>query len=386
LWGNLYQGCPVYFNEEMVLMSDIRVQRLANVLVNYSTEVKPGQWVGILGDVLALPAVREVYEAVLRAGGNPSVFLSDEAMLRTFLREANDDQIDWLDPAMSLYYEQADVYIRIGAQGNTRALTNIPGKRMQQVQAARSSWLDTRLDRAARGEMNWVGTLYPTEASAQEANMSLEEYEDFVYGATFCDREDPVAAWRELHATQQEKVDWLKGKQQVTLKGPNVDLSLSIAGRVFLNAGGNRNMPDGEIFTGPVEESVNGWIRFDYPSIVGGRAVKGIELKFEQGKVVQASAEENDDLLQAQLNTDAGARYLGEFAIGTNFGINKFTGSILFDEKIGGTIHCAIGRGYKETGSKNESAVHWDMICDMRNDSEIHVDGELFYKNGAFVV
>ncbi len=367
-------------------MSDIRVQRLANVLVNYSTEVKPGQWVGILGDVLALPAVREVYEAVLRAGGNPSVFLSDEAMLRTFLREANDDQIDWLDPAMSLYYEQADVYIRIGAQGNTRALTNIPGKRMQQVQAARSSWLDTRLDRAARGEMNWVGTLYPTEASAQEANMSLEEYEDFVYGATFCDREDPVAAWRELHATQQEKVDWLKGKQQVTLKGPNVDLSLSIAGRVFLNAGGNRNMPDGEIFTGPVEESVNGWIRFDYPSIVGGRAVKGIELKFEQGKVVQASAEENDDLLQAQLNTDAGARYLGEFAIGTNFGINKFTGSILFDEKIGGTIHCAIGRGYKETGSKNESAVHWDMICDMRNDSEIHVDGELFYKNGAFVV
>jgi aminopeptidase len=342
--------------------------------------------VGILGDVPALPVMRAVFEAVLRAGGYPSVFLSDDYMARVFLREANTDQINWLDPAMSLYYEKADVYIRVGAPSNTRAMTNIPGERMQQVQKARWEWINVRLDRAARGEMNWVGTMIPTEASAQEANMSLEEYEDFVYAATFCDREDPVAAWRELHDMQQKKVDWLRGKKQVVLKGPNVDLSLSIEGRTFLNAGGSRNMPDGEIFTGPVEDSVNGWIRFDYPSIVGGRAVKGIELKFEQGKVVKASAEENDDLLQAQLNTDAGARYLGEFAIGTNFGINRFTGSILFDEKIGGTVHVAIGRGYKETGSQNESAVHWDMICDMRNNSEIYVDGELFYKNGEFAI
>lgn len=367
-------------------MTDVRLERLANVLVNYSTEVKPGQWVGILGDVLALPALREVYKEVIKAGGNPTLFINDGYMERYFLREANDEQIRWLDPAQTLYYEQADVYIRIGASGNTRALTSIPGKRMQKVQAARSSWLDSRLDRAARGEMNWVGTLYPTEASAQEASMSLEEYESFVYGATFCDRDNPVAAWKELSAMQQKKVDWLAGKQQVKLQGPNVDLELSIAGRTFINSDGHKNMPSGEIFTGPVEDSVNGWMRFDYPSIVGGRAVKGIELKFEQGKVVQASAEENDDLLQAQLDTDAGARYLGEFAIGTNFGINRFTGSILFDEKIGGTVHVAIGRGYKETGSQNESAVHWDMICDMRNDSEIHVDGELFYKNGEFTV
>ncbi|MBZ0298087.1 MAG: aminopeptidase [Anaerolineae bacterium] len=367
-------------------MTDVRLERLANVLVNYSTEVKPGQWVGILGDVMALPALREVYKEVVKAGGNATLLIGDSYMERYFLREANDEQIAWLDPSQTLYYEQADVYIRIGASANTRALTSIPGKRMQKIQAARSSWLDARLDRAARGEMNWVGTLYPTEASAQEANMSLEEYEDFVYGATFCDREDPVAAWMELSAMQQKKVDWLKGKQHVKLQGPNVDLELSIEGRTFLNSDGHRNMPSGEIFTGPVEESVNGWIRFDYPSVVGGRAVKGIELKFEQGKVVQASAEENDDLLQAQLDTDAGSRYLGEFAIGTNFGINRFTGSILFDEKIGGTVHVAIGRGYKETGSHNESAVHWDMICDMRNDSEIHVDGDLFYKNGEFTV
>jgi aminopeptidase len=185
---------------------------------------------------------------------------------------------------------------------------------------------------------------------------------------------------------QQSKVEWLKGKQQITLQGPNIDLSLSIDGRKFINCDGMYNMPDGEIFTGPVEDSVNGWVRFSYPSIVGGRSVSGIELKFEQGKVVEGRAEQNDDLLQAQLNTDAGARYLGEFAIGTNFGINRFTGSILFDEKIGGTIHMAIGMGYPESGSKNTSAVHWDMICDMRQESEIRVDGDLFYQNGQFVV
>ena len=192
--------------------------------------------------------------------------------------------------------------------------------------------------------------------------------------------------WNKVSEEQQHKVDWLKGKQNVKCKGPNIDLELSIVDRVFINSDGHRNMPSGEIFTGPVEDSVNGWVRFDYPSIIGGRAVAGIELKFVDGKVVEASATQNEDLLYAQLDADEGARYLGEFAIGTNFGISKFTGNILFDEKIGGTVHMAIGLGYPETGSKNISAVHWDMICDMRNDSEILVDDELFYKNGAFVV
>lgn len=367
-------------------MSDVRQQKLADLLVNYSTEVKPGQWVGILGDVEALPLLRQVYVKVLEAGGQPSVMLSDAYMQRTFLRIANDDQVSWLDPSQTLYYEKADVYIRVGAPTNTRAMTGIPGSRMQYVQKARRSWLNTRLSRSAKGEFNWVGTLFPTEALAQEANMSLEEYEDFVYGACFCDKEDPASEWRALSKMQQEKVNYLAAKQNVTLKGPNIDLSLSIAGRTFVNSDGHKNMPSGEIFTGPVEDSVNGWVRFSYPSIVGGRAVSGIQLRFEEGKVVEASAEQNDDLLQAQLNTDEGARYLGEFAIGTNFGINQFTGSILYDEKIGGTIHMAIGQGYPETGSQNSSAVHWDMICDMREDSEIHVDGELFYRNGEFTI
>ncbi len=367
-------------------MSDIRLQRLADLLVNYSTEIKPGEWVGILGDVVALPALREVYRAVLRAGGNPTVFLTDETMARIFLREASDDQIAWLDPSQTLYYEQADAYIRVGSSQNTRAMTGIPAARVQKWGAARRPWLDTRLRRAAEGKMKWVGAWYPNEASAQEANMSLEEYEDFVYGATFCDRPDPIGEWRRISAMQESKVAWLSGKKQVVCQGPDVDLTLSIDGRTFINSDGHHNMPCGEIFTGPVEDSVNGWVRFSYPAIVGGRAVSGIELRFEDGRVVEASAKENEDLLFAQLDADAGSRYLGEFAIGTNFGIQRFTGNILFDEKIGGTIHMAIGTGYPETGSKNRSSVHWDMICDMRTDSEIRVDGELFYKDGQFMV
>ena len=367
-------------------MKDPRIEKLADVLVNYSTSVQPGEWVGILGDVAALPLVRAVYTAVLHAGGNPSLMLTDEYMTRQFIREASDEQIAWLDPSQTLYYDQADVYIRLGAFPNTRAMTNVDARRTQKVQAARRQWLDTRMRRAAEGKMKWVGTLFPTEGSAQEAGMSLEEYEDFVFGATFADRDDPVAEWGKMRVIQQQKIDWLKGKKHVKLQGPNIDLELSIADRVFINAAGERNMPDGEIFTGPVEDSVNGWVRYSYPAIVSGRAVEGIELRFEQGRVVQASAAKNQDLLFAQLDADAGSRYLGEFAIGTNFGINKFTGSILYDEKIGGTIHTAIGNGYPDTGSKNSSSVHWDMICDMRVDSTIHVDGELFYKDGTFVV
>ena len=367
-------------------MNDPRIAKLADVLVNYSTSVKPGEWVGILGDVAALPLIRAVYEAVVRAGGNPSLMFTDEYMTRQFLRLANDEQLAWLDPSQDLYYNQADVYIRLGAYLNTRAMTNIDPKIAQKVQAARRGWLDTRMRRASEGTMKWVGTLFPTEGQAQDAGMSLEEYTDFVFAACFADKDDPVAEWRKMGETQDQKIDWLRGKKSVRLQGPNIDLELSIDGRIFINACGLRNMPDGEIFTGPVEDSVNGWVKFTYPSIVQGRAVEGIELKFEQGKVAQASAQKHEDLLYTQLDADAGSRYLGEFAIGTNFGIDKFTGQILFDEKIGGTVHMAVGLGYPDTGSKNKSSVHWDMICDMRTDSTIHVDGDLFYRNGQFVI
>ena len=367
-------------------MSELRRRKLAQLLVNYSTAVQPGDWVGILGDFNAQPILRDVYEAVIDAGGHPTLIIDDERMNRYFLRNASRDQMTWIDPSLKLYTERADIYIRVRAPENTRAMTNIGAERMRQQQTAQSVILQRRLERSARGEFRWVGTLYPTQAGAQEANMSLEEYEDFVYGACFCGAEDPAAEWRKLSAMQQHKVDFLADKSHVKLQGPHIDLELSIAGRTFINSDGKRNMPSGEIFTGPVEDSVNGWVRFSYPAIVGGRAVSGITLKFVAGKVTEASAEMNEDLLHAQLNTDEGARYLGEFAIGTNFGIDRFTGSILYDEKIGGTVHMAVGMGYPETGSLNKSAVHWDMICDMRQDSEILVDGELFYRDGAFTV
>jgi aminopeptidase len=216
--------------------------------------------------------------------------------------------------------------------------------------------------------------------------MSVSEYEDFVYAATFADQADPVARWHAVHDRQQELVEWLAGKNDVQVKGPNIDLTLSISGRTFVNSDGKHNMPSGEIFTGPVEDSVNGWVRFSYPAIRDGREVEGVELEFKDGKVVRASAEKNEDYLIRQLDTDAGARFLGEFAVGTNYQIQRFTKSILFDEKIGGTVHMAVGAGYPETGSKNKSSVHWDFICDMREDSEIIVDGELFYRNGQFQI
>jgi aminopeptidase len=366
-------------------MSDRRLERLAKLLVHYSVAVQPGDWVGIGGDVVAVPLARYVHREVLEAGGHPVLQLSDQAMARDYLRLANEDQLEWVNPARLLYMEQADCLINLRATTNTRAMTGIDNSKMQRRARANKPIMETYMRRSAEGAFRWVLTQYPTEASAQEANMSLEEYEDFIFSATFCDQDDPVAKWREMSATQQKKVDWLKGKDQVVLKGPNIDLSLSVKDRIFINADGQRNMPDGEIFTGPVEDSVNGWVRFTYPSIVNGQAVSGIELHFENGKVVKASAEQNEALLMSQLDTDEGARYLGEFAIGTNFGIDRFTGNILFDEKIGGSIHMAIGRSYPDTGGQNISAVHWDMICDMRDDSEIHVDGELFYKNGAFV-
>jgi aminopeptidase len=198
--------------------------------------------------------------------------------------------------------------------------------------------------------------------------------------------DDPVAYWRGVQAEQARLVDWLKGRERVTVRGPNVDLTLSIKDRTFLNADGQRNMPDGEIFTGPVEDSVSGWVKFTYPAVAYGREVEGVEITFEQGKVLKATARKNEDFLLKTLAMDPGAGYLGEFAIGTNFGIQRFTRSILFDEKIGGTIHMAFGAGYPETGSQNKSALHWDMICDMRADSEIRVDGDLLYQNGQFQV
>jgi aminopeptidase len=227
--------------------------------------------------------------------------------------------------------------------------------------------------------------LFPTEGFAIEAEMSLHNFEDFVYRACHADQANPVAYWKMVEAKQLKIIERIEGHDQVILRGPNVDLTLSIKGRKFLNGAGKNNMPDGEIYTGPVEDSVNGWVRFSYPAIYSGVMVEGVELTFNKGKVAKVKAEKNQPFLLEMCESDAGARYLGEFAIGTNYEIDHFSHNILFDEKLGGSFHLALGSGYPETGRKNKSMIHWDMICGMNTDSEIVLDGDVIYKNGRFI-
>jgi aminopeptidase len=365
---------------------DIRAVRLAELLVHYCTNVQPGYWVLVRADLEGLPLAEQVVEQVLRAGGQPTVQLLADELDEITLKTASEAQLAWVSPLDQILAERVDARIVIRAPRNTRALTGVDPARQRIQQNALRPVQQTYMQRAADGNHQWALTVFPCAAYAQEADMSLREYADFVYAATYADQPDPVSCWQRVHDRQQRLVDWLAGKSHVSVRGPFVDLTLSIAGRTFVNSDGKRNMPSGEIFTGPVEESVEGWVKFTYPALRGGREVDGVELVFEQGKVAQARASKNEGYLLSQLDSDPGARYLGEFAIGTNDQIGHFTKNILFDEKIGGTFHLAVGAGYPETGSKNRSSVHWDFICDMRKESEIRVDGELFYQDGKFVI
>lgn len=367
-------------------MADPRIIRLAKLLTDYCVEVKPGDKVAINGTHAALPLIQETYREVIRAGGYPLVFFYNDTLAEIKLKEANDAQLAFIHDPEKIVLERYECTISIRGAENTRTLSAVDPTRDAISRNASRELMSTFMRRSAEGTLRWVGTLFPTPAYAQEADMSLSDYEDFVYAACYADKEDPVAEWLNLSKMQQKLVDWLAGKKEVKVQGPNVDLTLSIAERTFINSDGRRNMPSGEIFTGPVEDSVNGWVRFSYPAIQDGREVSGIELYFEQGQVVKATAKKNEAFLHSMLDSDAGASYLGEFAIGTNNGIDRFTKSILFDEKIGGTIHMAVGAGYPETGSKNNSSVHWDMICDMRDGGVIWVDDVEFYNSGRFLV
>jgi aminopeptidase len=313
------------------------------------------------------------------------VQLDSDELQAIFLREANEDQLTQPNYFENDLFHHADVLISIRAPENTRTLASIDPAKQSLAHKARHPGVQTYMRRAAEGVFKWVVTQFPCRAFAQDSEMSLSEYEDFVYAATFADQADPLAAWLAMEQEQARLVDFLAGKQQLTIRGADIEMTLSIAGRPFINCCGKNNMPDGEIFTAPVEDSVNGWVRFTYPAVREGKEVHGIELRFEDGRVTQATAKKNEEYLLTMLNSDEGARTIGEFAIATNHLIQRFSKQILYDEKIGGTLHMALGAGYPESGSKNHSALHWDMICDMHQ-SEILADGELLYRNGQFVV
>ena len=371
-------------------MSDLRVQKYAKILVEHSTHVGPGDRILIEATTAAEPLVRELFIQILEQGGIPHPLVALPGMMpfsqdEQYLTYAKDSQLDFVPTFYKLAYEQFEGRIRIHSATNTRGTTNIDPLKTQRRSKALGSITEAQMRRGGEGKFKWVTTLYPTDAYAQDAGMSLKEYEDFVFNAVHAQEADPIAYWNGTATEQQKAIDFLSDKSQVVLRGPNVDLTLSIKGRKFNNSIGIFNMPDGEIFTGPVEDSVNGWVKFTYPAIYGGVAVEGAELTFSNGRVERATADKNQDYLLKMLESDAGSRYLGEFAIGTNRDIDRFTGNILFDEKIGGSFHMALGAGYPETGSKNKSAIHWDMICDLRKDSQITADGRPFYEDGQFV-
>ncbi|RLD06911.1 MAG: aminopeptidase [Chloroflexota bacterium] len=375
-------------------MADHRVNNLAQTLVNYCVEVREKDLVGIIAQPLATPLVQEVVREVLRRGGYPYLLpykvplptLGYEGLDKIIFEEANDDQLKHLDHYWETLNKDFDVRIFILSEFNTQGIKDIDPERIKIHKQANKPIFDTYFERMSSGDLRRVSTLFPTQAYADDAGMSLKDFEDYVYSVTFSDSDDPVGEWKKMKDEQQVLVDWLKGKKQVEVRGPHAELSLSIEGRTFINSDGKQNMPSGEIFTGPVEDSVNGWIRFTHPCILTGKEVSGVELHFEEGRVEKASAEKNEDFLLSMLDMDQGSRYLGEFAIGTNLRINRFIKKILYDEKIGGTIHMALGQGYPITGSLNKSAIHWDMICDMRDGGQIIVDDELFYDSGEFVI
>lgn len=368
-------------------MADLRTHKLAQILVDHSIRCQPGDRVLIEATTLAEPLVRDLFALILERGGYPHLNLALPDQDELYFAYASDAQLDFPPTFQKLAYETFEARIRIGSLANTRALSQVDSTRLARRQAAAASILQTQMRRGAEGSLKWVTTLYPTQAFAMEAEMSLLDFETFVYRACHADEStpDPIAYWNGVEERQRRIISLFTGHDQVGLRGPNVDLSLSIKGRTFMNSYGRHNMPDGEVYTGPVEDSVNGWVRYTYPAIYQGRVVEGVELTFEHGKVIKASAQKNGDLLLEMLELDAGARYVGEFAIGTNFEIDRATRNILFDEKIGGSFHMALGAGYPETGSLNKSRIHWDMICDLKQDSEITVDGEVVYRNSNFL-
>ncbi|MBC3798322.1 aminopeptidase [Acetobacterium tundrae] len=366
-------------------MRDHRLINYAHSLVNYSLYVKKNEWVVIRGSDLAMPLIKECYREILKVGAHPSVLLIPDGISEIMLKEASNDQLQFNSPLMMEAYSKADKVLTILGNNNLKALTSIPSERIALQRRAGAPLTKIFNDRISLGLMDWTLCLYPTESGAQEANMSLEEYENFVFEACLINTPNPIASWKKIHDDQQAMVNYLNTKKNYHVIAKDTDLTLSTDNRTWINSDGHHNFPSGEVFTAPVRESVNGTIRFTFPGIYSGQEIEDIRLTFENGRVTDATAKRGEDLLLSLIDTDEGSHFAGEFAIGTNYGITKFTKNMLFDEKIGGTIHLALGSSYPECGPVNDSLLHWDMLCDMKDGGEIYADDELCYKNGKFL-
>jgi aminopeptidase len=365
-------------------MVDARIEKLAELCVHYSVNVKPKEKVVIRGNVAAAPLMSEIFKQCLLSDAYPWIMPSLDIDY-TFFKHAREHQLKFVSPFMKFLVENVDVHIYALCEPNPKYLTSIDSDRIRKRMASQKEISEIFDRRYAKGKLRWTLLPYPIGAQAQEAAMSLEEYENFVYRSCLVHKKNPTAEWKRIDAQQEKICDFLNKTSEIRMVGEDTELTFSTKGRKWVNCNGKINMPDGEVFTGPVENSVNGKIRFTYPGIYAGKEVEDISLAFKDGKVVKASAAKGGELLK-EILTIEGAERVGEASIGTNYGIAKFTKNMLFDEKIGGTIHMALGNSYPETGGVNKSAVHWDILKDMRKDGEIYADGKLFYKNGNFLI
>uniref|UniRef100_A0A7C4CAT0 Aminopeptidase n=1 Tax=candidate division WOR-3 bacterium TaxID=2052148 RepID=A0A7C4CAT0_UNCW3 len=366
-------------------MKDPRVARMASVICSYSLSLKTGDRLAIHAMPDGIPLAREVFANALALGALPHLRLLDPDTDEILYRHGSDEQLRHVPEFERVELETIDARLAIRCESNPLALASVPAPRLALGRSSRGPLLNRLLERKASGELRTCITRFPNTAAAQAAGMALAEYEEFVFRACFLDRADPVKAWQELSKEQQRLADFLGGVRRLRVEAEDTALELSVAGRHWVNSDGKANFPSGEVFTGPVEDSAEGRIRFDIPAFNSGRKVEGVLLEFSRGRVVAARADTGNDLLTALLETDAGAGALGEFAFGLNPAVTRATGEILFDEKIGGTIHLALGAGYPETGSLNRSAIHWDLIKDMHR-GRVLADGQTIYENGRFII
>ncbi|MFX0015676.1 MAG: aminopeptidase [Promethearchaeota archaeon] len=362
-------------------------EKLAKLIVQYSVNVQPNDLVMIQAPIIAENLFREIFREILKAGG---LIIREKFLFNgrdeIFYNTASDEQLKYVDELEVEYWKKADVLIAILSDYNTRALTNVSADKKVIVKEAKKEINEIYLERAAKKELKWNLSPYPCDAYAQEANMGQIEYTDFVYHAINLHQTSPLEFWQNVEKTQKKIVDILNKGSEFRIIGEDTDLILAIENRKWVNCCGHENLPDGEVFTGPHEEGVNGQIRFTYPGIYEGQEIEDVRLSFRDGKVVDFDAAKGKELLKKML-TIKNADTIGELAVGTNYGITQFTKNILFDEKLGGTVHLALGSGYPESGSKNQSAIHWDILKDMKSEeSKILLDNEIIYTAGKWLI
>ncbi len=365
-------------------MSDIRLSKLAKLLVNYSARIKPGDFVLVSGENITEPWIQEVVKEALAAGGHVETIITSQQVNDIKLKYGTIQQLSEENYLMKCALEKADVWLSVWGTRNTKSNSNVSEEKLKASTRGAESWRRIYSDKVGDRSLRWCGTQYPTFANAQDASMSLMEYEDFVYEAGLLNYEDPVEKWEIISREQERWVKYLDTRNELHIISRGTDIKVNVSGRKWINCDGKENFPDGEIFTSPVEDGINGFITFTFPGIYMGKEIEDIRLTIENGKVIEASAKQGEKLLKTLLGLDEGSCRFGEVAIGTNYNIKKFTKNMLFDEKIGGTIHMALGDSMPEAGGKNKSSIHWDMLCDMRSEGRIYADGELFYENGSF--